>query len=144
MKSLNILDIQRKLHQRSDKTVACYEKVLEICHKQIMFNCDRKRHRFFFEVPEYMFGYPIFDVNDAIRFVVDALTKNGFLAIYYFPKFIYVSWDMEEIERHKNTVQTSNQLEHKHNRGTSKKNMKHAESVDIQFTPTGKLSLQFD
>lgn len=142
MKSLNILDIQRKLHQRSDKTIACYERVLEICHKQIVFNCDRRRHRFFFEVPEYMFGYPIFDVNDAIKFVVEALTKNGFLAVYYFPKFIYISWDMDEIERHKNNTHTTNQLEHK-TVGATKSQGKN-KSVDIRYTPSGKLSLQFD
>jgi Family of unknown function (DUF5759) len=138
MKCLNILDIQRKLKQRTEKTIACYEKILEFCHKRIMFNCERRRVRFFFEVPEYIFGYPIFDINDAIRFVVNALTSNGFLAIYYFPKYIYVSWDTDEISKYKQQTSLSNQLEHKES-STIKK-----VGVDFKYKPSGKLSLQID
>ena len=87
--------------------------------------------RFFFEVPEYMFGYPLFDLNDAIRFVVDALTSNGFLAIYYFPKFVYVSWDMEEIEKYK--------LEKKQQDRNNA-----VPRLDIKHNSSGKLSLQLD
>lgn len=128
MKRLNILDLQRKINERKNRSTACFERILEICHKKILFHCDRRHMRFFYEVPEYMFGYPLFNVNDAIRYVVDALTKNGFLAIYYFPKFIYVSWDMEEIDKHK------------------KQNLqeKSVPKLDIKHKPSGKLTLDID
>lgn len=140
MKSLNILDLQRKINQRTAKTTACFERVLEICHKKILFHCDRKHLRFFFEVPEYMFGYPLFDINDAIRYIVDALTKNGFLAIYYFPKHIYVSWDMVEIEAHKKRTKPDHQLGYKQSAFTQSTN----QHVDIQYKPSGKLSMSID
>lgn len=132
MSRLNILDLQRKINERSAKTTACFERVLEICHKKILFHCDRKHMRFFFEVPEYMFGYPLFDINDAIRYVIDALTRNGFLAIYYFPKYVYVSWDIDEIESHKK------------NMSQSAYHARDCPALDIKHKPSGKISLQID
>ena len=102
------------MHEQSTKTTACFEKHM----------------RFFFEVPEYIFGYPLFDINDAIRFVVDALTKNGFLAVYYFPRFVYISWDMNEIENNK---KNNNRMKMSTERG-----------LDFKYKPSGKLSLDID
>lgn len=118
------------MHQQSIKTTACFEKVLDMCHKKILFHSDHKHMRFFFEVPEYIFGYPLFDINDAIRFVVDALTKNGFLAVYYFPRFIYVSWDMNEIENNK--------------KNQSRMKMSVERGLDFKYKPSGKLTLDID
>ena len=130
MKRLNILDIQRKMNEQSSKITACFEIVLELCHKKIIFHSDRKHMRFFFEVPEYIFGYPLFDINDAIRFVVDSLSQNGFLAVYYFPRFIYVSWDMNEIETHK---QNKKRMAASTERG-----------LDFKYKPSGKLSVDIN
>jgi len=129
MKRLNILDLQRKINERKNRSTACFERILEICHKKILFHCDRKNMRFFYEVPEYMFGYPLFNVNDAIRYVVNALSNNGFLAVYYFPKFIYISWDMDEIDEHKKQTFSKE---------------KPVPKLDIKHKPSGKLTLDID
>lgn len=130
MKRLNILDLHRKIHQQSSKTTACFERVLDLCHRKIVFLSDKKHMRFFFEVPEYLFGYPLFDMNDAIKYVIEALTQNGFLAVYYFPKFIYVSWDLTEIDNYK---QQNKRLKTSVDRG-----------LDFKYKSSGKLSLDID
>lgn len=118
------------MNQKSQKIAACFERVLALCHKRILFHAERKQMRFFFEVPEYLFGYPLYDVNDAIRFVVNALSQNGFLAVYYFPRFVYVSWDMKEIEANK---QGKKRLQASVERG-----------LDFKYKPSGKLTLEID
>lgn len=130
LKQLNIFDLQRKINQKTQKITACFERILELCHKRILFHAERKQMRFFFEVPEYLFGYPLYDLNDAIRFVVNALTQNGFLAVYYFPRFVYISWDMKEIEHNK---QGKKRLQNSVERG-----------LDFKYKPSGKLTLDID
>lgn len=98
MKKLNILELHRNITKRKIKRIECYENILELCHRKITFHSDNRKTRMFYEVPDFIIGYPVFDLNDCIKFLVDALRKNGFITIYYFPKFLYISWDLDEIE----------------------------------------------
>lgn len=131
MKKLNILDLHRKMNERKTRTIECYDKVLEICHKKVLLNSEKRQTRFFFEVPEYLFGYPVFDLNDCIKYLIDALVKNGFLAVYYFPKFIYISWDLEELDAAKKQKNVLPKVERKN-------------VLDFKYKPSGKLSLDLD
>lgn len=112
------------------KRVECFDKVLEICHKKILIHSDTKKTRFFFEVPDFILGFPLYDVNDCIKHVMEALKSNGFLAIYYFPRYIYVSWDFEEIDKHK-------AQEKKMNSGRKDK----VNALDFKYKPSGKLTV---
>jgi hypothetical protein len=137
MKRLNILDLHRKMNEKSIKTTECFEKVLDICHKKILLHSDKKISKFFFEVPEYIFGLPLFDTNECIMFVMDSLKRNGFIAVYHFPRFIYVSWDLQEIEESKR--QSKNQTKNK------TQNMRHnPHALDFKYKPSGKLSVDLD
>lgn len=132
MKKLNILDLHRNITKRQQKRIECFDKILELCHKKIMFQSDNRKTRIFFEVPEFLMGYPLFDLNDCIKHIMDSLKSNGFLAIYYFPRYIYVSWDLEEIEQHKIEMKKQKFYENKPEK---------LNTLDFKYKPSGKLSL---
>lgn len=98
---LNILELHRKMNQRNEKKSVCYEKILEICHKRIVTQCERDKTTCLFEFPEYVVGYPLFDLNACIKYCEKALIASGFLVKYYFPNKFYISWDFDEIKKHK-------------------------------------------
>lgn len=98
---LNILELHRKMNQRNEKKSVCYEKILEICHKRIVAQCERDKTTCLFELPEYVIGYPLFDLNACIKYCEKALIASGFLVKYYFPNKFYISWDFDEIKKHK-------------------------------------------
>ena len=130
MKKLNILDLHRNMNEKKLKRTACFEKVLETCHKKIVTCSQNNKLNCFYEVPDYVIGYPLFDLNECIRFLIDCLTKNGFLAIYYFPRYIYISWDFEEIEKAK-----KNKEANKAGKQVLDPNMQ------LSYKPSGKLSM---
>jgi hypothetical protein len=101
MSRLNIHELHRKIHQKNEKKSVCYEKVLEICHKRIISSTEREKTSCLFEFPEYILGYPLFDLNACMEYCKKQLCSNGFLIEYYFPNRFYISWDFEEIKRHK-------------------------------------------
>lgn len=129
MKKLNILDLNRSISQKHLKRIECFDRVLELCHKKIISSSENKKKRIFYEVPDYMLGYPLYDINECITHVMDSLKSNGFLAIYYFPRYIYISWDFEEIDRHK--------AEEKRLKFANKE----AKPLDLKYKPSGKLTL---
>lgn len=98
-KRLNIFELHRTINEKNQKKSECYEKVLEICHRKVTTAAEHKQLRILFEVPEYVYGYPIFNINDCISFVMKNLKSNGFLIKYYFPKVLYISWDFDEIKK---------------------------------------------
>lgn len=110
MSKLNILDLHRLANSKIAKKESVYNKVLENCHKVIERAADNGRKNCAYDVPEHMMGYPIYDLNMCLTYVIDALKKNGFLVKYYFPKVVYVSWDYDEISQNtdKNKLITTN------------------------------------
>ena len=98
---LNILELHRKINQRNEKKSVCYEKVLEICNKRILAQTERDKTNCIFEFPEYVIGYPLFDLNMCIKYCEKHLVANGFLVKYMFPNKFYISWDFDEIKKHK-------------------------------------------
>lgn len=102
MKRLNILELHRTINEKNARKHECYDKVLDICHKKIVMATEHKKLNCFFEVPEYICGYPIFNLSSCIKYMIDHLQMNGFLTKYIFPKYLYISWDFEEIKQEKN------------------------------------------
>lgn len=129
MKRLNILDLHRSMNERKLKRTACFEKVLENCHKKIKASAANNKYKIYYEVPDYMMGYPLYDLNECIKFVVDSLNRNGFLAVYYFPRYVYVSWDFEEIESAKKSVKNATPQQILDPR------------MQVTYKPSGKLAL---
>lgn len=138
MKQINILDLHRSINEKKMRTSECYDKILDICHKKIESSANNQKLNCFIEVPCYVLGYPIFDYNKCIEYVYDALKKNGFIVKYFFPKYLYVSWDFEEIKSSKKDAKMQKsqtpQL-------VSPQIYKKPPKAALSYKPSGKLQL---
>ena len=80
---------------KTERRREAFEKILESCYKK-MENCvkvTRNANSLFFEVPEVMMGYPLYDLNECVSYVIDFLKSKGFTVTYTFPKLLYISWE---------------------------------------------------
>lgn len=81
----------------------CFDKVVELCHRRIKTVAQYGAQNAFYEIPGILLGYPLFDVKECARYVVDALRKNGFLVQLIgtdgqaVEGIIYISWDPKEL-----------------------------------------------
>jgi Family of unknown function (DUF5759) len=101
-KRLNIFELNRKINDKKSKENISYEKVLEKCHKKILKSTNDCNLRTLVELPEHIYGYPLYDLNNCIKYVMDNLQNDGFIIQYFFPKVLYISWDLDEINDNKN------------------------------------------
>lgn len=101
MNRLNIVQLHKTILEKKQKKHEAFEKILSICHKRITTAAEYEQLKTIIIVPEFIVGYPIFNLNECLEYVINALTKNGFLVKYYFPKILYVSWDYNEISNDK-------------------------------------------
>lgn len=95
---LNISDLHYVISQKKQKKMEVYEKIISNCHKRIQSAADLQHYQCVFEVPEFILGYPLYNLENCLEFLMNELKKNGFNVTYYFPKFLYISWHKEEKE----------------------------------------------
>ena len=101
MKQLNVRQLSAMMETRQARRHQCFEKVLELCFTQVKRHADKNAMFCFFEVPDFLLGFPLYDLNECIAYVVDKLQKNEFLVRYYFPRILYISWNVNEIKEEK-------------------------------------------
>lgn len=101
MNKLNIMQLHQLIKERRQKKTEAFEKVMSICEKRITAAAEEQKMKTFIIVPEFIVGYPIFNMNECLEYIIQNFKKNGFLVKYYFPKMLYVSWDFDEIKEDK-------------------------------------------
>ena len=121
MPMLNINELQKTIQNKRQNRIKCYEIILAQIHKKII-NCSKLENSFcVFAIPEYIIGLPILNNKDCTEFLIDNLTKNGFLVNYTFPNLIYISWDTNDTQNKNNINNNSNNSSFRINNNTKPK-----------------------
>jgi len=94
MKYLSAADILKQQTTRQNKRFEAFEHIVASCYKRIekCVQVTRNVYSCFFEVPEFLIGYPLYDLNECIGYVVNILNSKGFTVQYMFPRVLMVSW----------------------------------------------------
>lgn len=91
---LNIDELYEKNHRRDLKQLSVFNKLLGRIHKRITTTGKTKAtdKHIWFNVPEYIFGEPVYDKAECIAYLVTKLEDNGFHVRYMHPNTLFVSW----------------------------------------------------
>lgn len=101
---INIYDLHRVINSKKERKKVIYNHVLAQLHKKIQQYAEQEQVNIFYDVPEMVQGLPLYNINKCMAYMIKELRANGFLVKYYYPRTLYVSWDMLEItefKRHK-------------------------------------------
>lgn len=97
MKHLNINELHTVINRKKESRTLSFDAVLERCHLKIRNASNNEMYRVYYDVPDFLLGYPIYKLNDCILYIFNHLTQDGFVVKYLFPKTLYISWDIAEI-----------------------------------------------
>jgi len=91
---INIDDLYDNKKKRDLKQLSIFNKILNRIHNRIKITGRNKRgdRHIWFNVPEYLFGEPVYDKGDCIAYLVNKLQENGFLVKYMHPNTLFVGW----------------------------------------------------
>ena len=120
MKQLNIYELQNTIYKKQQTRINVFSKVLEKCHFKIQSAAKKELYNCIYEVPEYVVGLPLYNINDCIDYIMRQLTENGFKVQYQFPKNILIDW--KPVVSKTNTETNNNDLllryiPHRNNKG---------------------------
>lgn len=94
MKHFTAADILRQQGLRQARRREAFNVILENCYKKIQKCVQVTRNVFscFCDVPEFIIGYPLYDLNECIKYCMDTLISKGFQVQYIFPRVLLISW----------------------------------------------------
>lgn len=115
MKQLNIFELQNSINKKKQQRVNVYESVLSKCHMKIQIAAKKEKYECFYDVPQYVVGLPLFNINECVDFIISQLQNNGFHVKYYFPKLLHISWYPEGTTQNKRTQKSIEYQNHEDN-----------------------------
>lgn len=92
---LSLSELYSMKNKKDKKKYDTFNIILEKCHSKIKHIASQGGLNIFFEIPYVLLGYPLYDINVCIEYIVDALRQNGLLVqILPHPNqnTIYISW----------------------------------------------------
>ncbi len=101
---ISIAELYTLKNKKEEIKTRTFNIILEQCHKKIKTIASQGGLSVFFEIPFVMLGYPLYDINECIEYIVEALRKNGLLVqVLSNPNFntIYISWKPADVKLRK-------------------------------------------
>lgn len=83
-----------KKQQKDLKQLSIFNKILNRIHNRIQLTGRTKSidKHVFFNVPDFIFGEPLYNQGDCVGYLVVNLEDNGFHVRYIHPNTLFISW----------------------------------------------------
>jgi hypothetical protein len=91
---LKARDVQEEQDARREQRMSAMRPVLSQIYGQIRRQAVHAPNAPYivFEIPTYVFGYPIFQLNEARDYLLQSLTTSGFMVWPVNEKYLLISW----------------------------------------------------
>ena len=129
-----ILDISKlriEVQHRENRKYKTFEKVLDICYQKIITtNKTSSECCCIFICPQVIFGLPLFNLIECIKFIMINLVDKGFETHLALPNQIFISWQNDSEKKAQlitnyyklDSTQHNLQLEYNKNNSNNNKN----------------------
>lgn len=92
MSDFDISKLVRDQYNNQQKKLDVYNKILKKVYNKIELVNKRKKTNLLYEIPNYMFGHPLYDNRTCIVFIISSLRKKGFYVKFNYPNILFISW----------------------------------------------------
>lgn len=93
----SIKNVYKSIELKNNKKKEIFKVIVNKCSKFIEKNVNINNLSCFYQVPEFLIGYPIYSLEESISYVKKELTDSGFIVVYFFPNVLYISWNPLEV-----------------------------------------------
>ena len=135
----SLANIQKALEEKKKKRHEIFNIILKKCSTFIEKNVAFNNYSCFYQVPEFMIGYPLYSLEECVQYIQQELIGNGFYIKYFLPNILYISWNPIETSnpsRNRKTIEHTNININK----SEKTNKKFVKSIS-NYKPSGKFVL---
>ena len=95
MSSLNINSLYEKMYEKNIKRYQKFDDILKRLHNRIKYHAKNEKTFCFFQIPEFIIGVPLYNINDLKEYLIQSLQKDGFEYMYIEPNWLFVTWELK-------------------------------------------------
>ena len=95
MSKINIFELYNDINQKKLEKYKIYNDILKRCHSKIKLYAKNLKLECFYEIPNFIFGVPLYNTLLAKKYIIDSLTDDGFITKELNMNWIYISWDIK-------------------------------------------------
>jgi hypothetical protein len=98
---MSLEQIVKIQEDRKRREMELYDKVYDRVKERINNYAKHQSQACFWQVPNYVYGYPLLDVPKTMEYILANLNHEGFIAfqIDNYTDWIYISWELSAVKR---------------------------------------------
>jgi hypothetical protein len=105
MSQININSLYNDINKKRYEKYLVYDKILQRCHNKIKTYAENLKLECLYEIPDYVFGLPLFNKTFAKTYIISRLEENGFIvkdvSNITNACIVYISWDLSKTKKKK-------------------------------------------
>lgn len=90
---------------RAHKHQLVYKTILKKIYHKIKLRNKRREYQLRYEVPNYQFGYALYNTRTCIVYVIKSLRDDGLTVTFSYPNKLFISWEEAMRSTYKKKVQ---------------------------------------
>ena len=94
-----IINMQEEKLRRENEI---FKTIFKRVEETIIYNVGIGAKACIYTIPDFIWGYPLFDVSRTMAYLLYKLNKRGFIPIQIDPINIYITWDLNVIKQKDN------------------------------------------
>ena len=98
MAQLNIRDLYISAKRTELEKFKLYDEILINCHKKIKLNAGNKKTECIFNIPPFIFGKPLYNIDHLQDYIIKSLRTNGFEIKKIIEYHILINWNINKPE----------------------------------------------
>ena len=115
MTDLNANELFEKNKKLNEKVFNTFKEILKKCNTLIKFANQKKQSDIIYDVPKILLGYPSYDYDECLCYLILKLRNNNFFVKYMYPTQLYISWhdknQLEKLKKEKKFIYNESQKE---------------------------------
>ena len=85
-------DLVKEQKERDTIKFKTFDKIYILIEKKIVLASKGNNYHTWFDVPEFLVGYPLYNMEDCLKYITEKLKKNGFKSEFFNPNILYIKW----------------------------------------------------
>jgi len=94
----SVNEIQKKAKERETNRHKIFYRISKKCFEKIKETSENDLTYCFFKVPEYIPGFPLFNMTQCVLYLLNILKEKGFHCRYVDGYMIYITWVLPKQE----------------------------------------------
>ena len=113
MSQLNINKLYETAKKKELNKFENFDKLLVKCHNKIKAYADNHKTECLYKVPGFTIGIPLYNIDELQEYIVSSLVKNGLIVNKQPNYWLYISWDIKNKEKKKNSIKKKDNTDYR-------------------------------